>query len=141
MTKDEPDNPSDPDKPRYYNVEKFLQEPKPLKTQARPVYSRVLGRINDLFDPMQGYWIFVLAAPLILLGPFGLLFLGLRYGPVAFYSATAGALGLATLIIERKFGRHIIVEEYSWKRILLVAPVGLIVLAAFLLVFYLAGRI
>jgi len=128
------------DPAQYYNVEKYLSEARKPSPGSMP--RRAIRRLVDAFDPLQGFWLTFATFPLMILVPFGLLFLGLQYGPAAFYPAAIAGLGLGAYLIEKKFGRHIQVEDFSLlKRTLMLAPAFLLVLAFFTLALYLAGRI
>lgn len=77
-----------------------------------------------------------------LLFPIGLLIIGLRFGPVAFYSVLAAVASIGTYVLEKKYGAHLQVEEFSLaKRTLAVVPAFLLAMGIFLLMFHLAGRI
>lgn len=77
-----------------------------------------------------------------LLLPIGLLTIGIRFGPVAFYSVLAAVASLGTYVLEKKYGAHLQVEEFSLaKRTLAVVPAFLLATGIFLLMFHLAGRI
>ena len=127
--------------PGFYDVAKFLQEnQRPPVSRSR--LDRVTGRVFGFFESSEGFWLPVLAFPLVLLVPFGILFLGLKFGPIAFWSAAIGGLGLGSYVLERKLGKHIVVEDFPLlKRGLLLLPAFLVILAFFVLLFFLTGRL
>ena len=132
----------DKNEKRFYDVDRFVQEKGSKDRKPSSLIARALRKFTDRFRSMEGFWMFVLAFPLIFGGPGLIIYLGVIYGPVAFYSALIGGLAFTTLIIEKRYGAHIIVGDIPLvRRTLVLVPAFLLILAVFALVFFLAGRI
>ena len=135
MSKDEKKTPD------YYNVESYVKESS-KKSKPRSFSERVLRRIVRVFDPTQGFWIILLGLPMTLSVAVGLVMLGLKYGAIGFYGGVGLTLSIGTYVLEKRYGRHLQVDDFPLaRRIITLIPAFLGLVGLFLLMFYLAGKL
>lgn len=135
MSKDEKKTPD------YYNVESYVKESS-KKSKPRSFPERVLRRIVRVFDPTQGFWIILLGLPMTLSVAVGLVMLGLKYGAIGFYGGVGLTLSIGTYVLEKRYGRHLQVDDFPLaRRIITLIPAFLGLVGLFLLMFYLAGKL
>ena len=135
MSKDEKKTPD------YYNVESYVKESS-KKSKPRSFSERVLRRIVRVFDPTQGFWIILLGLPMTLGVAVGLVMLGLKYGAIGFYGGVGLTLSIGTYALEKRYGRHLQVDDFPLaRRIITLIPAFLGLVGLFLLMFYLAGKL
>ena len=135
MSKDEKKTPD------YYNVESYVKESS-KKSKPRSFSERVLRRIVRVFDPTQGFWIILLGLPMTLGVAVGLVMLGLKYGAIGFYGGVGLTLSIGTYVLEKRYGRHLQVDDFPLaRRIITLIPAFLGLVGLFLLMFYLAGKL
>lgn len=124
----------------YYDVEGYVRESS-KKPKPRPLPVRVINRILSVFDPTQGFWIILLGLPMTFGLAVGMLVLGLKYGAAGFYGALAVILSIGTYALDKKFGKHLQVEDFPLiRRMLTIIPAFLALAGIFVLMFYLAGK-
>ncbi len=128
--------------PTYYNVEKYLEEREKAKAKSNSTLPRAFRGIKEFLETFDGFVTLLLGFPMMILIPFGLLFIGLIFGALAFYSALAATAAIGTYALERKMGAHFQFEEFSfWKRMVFLLPGFLVTLAVLFIALYAAGRI
>lgn len=112
------------------------------KHSPRRLPIRIVRRILSRFDPTQGFWIIILSLSAVYLLPIGLILLGVRYGAVGFYGGVAAVLSLGTYILDKRYGRHLQVEDFALlKKTLALVPALLIILTILILMLHFAGKL
>ena len=72
----------------------------------------------------------------------GLVMLGLKYGAIGFYGGVGLTLSIGTYVLEKRYGRHLQVDDFPLaRRIITLIPAFLGLVGLFLLMFYLAGKL
>ena len=105
---------------------------------ARASGRRILG----VFDPTRGFWIILLGLPVTFGLAVGLVMLGLKYGAIGFYGGVGLILSIGTYVLEKRYGRHLQVDDFPLaRRIITIIPAFLALAGLFMLMFYLAGKL
>ena len=127
--------------PDYYNVESYVKESS-KKSKPRSLPERIIRRILGVFDPTQGFWIVLLGLPVTFGLAVGLVMLGLKYGAIGFYGGVGLILSIGTYVLEKRYGRHLQVDDFPLaRRIITIIPAFLALAGLFMLMFYLAGKL
>ena len=101
-----------------------------------------LERILGVFDPTRGFWIILLGLPVTFGLGVGLVMLGLKYGAIGFYGGVGLILSIGTYVLEKRYGRHLQVDDFPLaRRIITIIPAFLALAGLFMLMFYLAGKL
>ncbi len=128
--------------PTYYNVEKYLKEREKAKAKSNSNLPHVFRSIKEFLETFEGLVTLLLGFPMMILIPFGLLFIGLIFGALAFYAALAATAAIGTYALEKKMGAHLQVEEFSlWKRLVFILPGFLATLAVLFILLYATGHV
>ena len=120
MTSDE-----DTQRSHYFDVDKFrrihLETSKP-----RGRTGRILNRVSNMFDSMQGFFIALMGLP-IMFGTLGAVIIGSYYGPWAFLGIMGSIIGGVAFFVDRKVGRSLQFGEYNFLRRTLATPIAFLV--------------
>ena len=129
------------EKDKRYNVDRFREF---LASQDRlaPAQGiwRLTRKIKRATDSITGVFSALLGIPVMFGGLFAVI-IGALYGPIAFLSATGGALGLIALYVNRKVGRSLQFGDFPLGKKILAQVIGSALVIAFILLFYVMGQI
>jgi hypothetical protein len=99
---------------RYFDVDRFrrihLETSKP-----RGRAGRILNRVSNVFDSMQGFFIALMGLP-IMFGTLGAVIIGSYYGPLAFLGIMGSIIGGFAFFVDRKVGQSLQFAEYNVLR-------------------------
>ncbi len=99
---------------KYFNVERFRRV-YARTSMPRGRLGRFIGRITGFFDSVQGFFIVLLALP-VMFGSVLAVVVGSYFGPLAFIGILGSIIGGLAFYAERKVGRSMQFGEYNFFR-------------------------